>query len=155
MGYSPLVYALISFVEASAKKGRIDYGELEKQTGFSQVYIRELFRKSTGRPLGNYVRVRKIWHSTFDLLHSDNTILEIALSYGFSSNESYTRAFQKVVGMTPSCFRQRRPLVGKKDMKLQSLADAGVRKEVCNFIRQAKESEEISLRLMKGIYCSM
>lgn len=116
MGYSPLVYALISFVEASAKKGNIDYGELEKQTGFSQAYIRELFRKNTGHSLGSYVRVRKIWYSTFDLLHSDNGILEIALSYGFSSNESYTRAFQKVVGMTPSRFRQLRPVVGKKEL---------------------------------------
>lgn len=112
MGYSSLVHALVSFVEASARKGSIDYRELEKQTGFSQVYVREIFRKNTGHSLGNYVRVRKIWYSTFDLLHSDDTILDIALSYGFSSNESYTRAFQKVVGMTPSRFRQIRPIAG-------------------------------------------
>lgn len=116
MGYSSLVHALISFVEASARKGSIDYRELEKQTGFSQVYVREIFRKNTGHSLGNYVRVRKIWYSTFDLLHSDDTILDIALSYGFSSNESYTRAFQKIVGMTPSRFRQIRPVVGKKEL---------------------------------------
>lgn len=37
------------------------------------------------------------------------------------------------------------------NIRLQSLADAGVRKEVCSCIRQAKESEEESLRLMQGL----
>lgn len=54
--------------------------------------------------------------SAFDLLHTDKSVMELALNYGFSNHESYTRAFTKVVGMTPSTFRKERPIVGKSEL---------------------------------------
>ena len=54
--------------------------------------------------------------SAFELLHSDKTILMIALESGFSNPESYTRAFKKIFGMTPSRFRIERPLMVRKQL---------------------------------------
>ena len=54
--------------------------------------------------------------SAFELLHTEKSILELALSYGFSNHESYTRAFTKTLGLTPSAFRKKRPLMGKSEL---------------------------------------
>jgi transcriptional regulator GlxA family with amidase domain len=41
------------------------------------------------------------------LLTSDRTVLDIALSCGFQSHESFTRAFGRHFGMTPRAYRAR------------------------------------------------
>ncbi|MCH5263274.1 MAG: helix-turn-helix transcriptional regulator [Lachnospiraceae bacterium] len=96
--------------------GQLPYDELEKQIGFSWAHIRDLFRKSTGYPLVRYVQMRKIKSSAIQLINTDKTILEIACEYGFTNPETYTRAFHKVTGMTPSEFRRRRPVVAKEEL---------------------------------------
>lgn len=116
MSYPTHVKATVCYIEAHIQDERFDYTGLQQRIGFSQVHIRELFYKSMGIPLARYVRMRKVKCSALDLINSDKTILEIACKYGFSNPETYTRAFRKVTGMTPSEFRQKRPVVGKEEL---------------------------------------
>ena len=116
MSYPLSTYALISYIESHLKDGKIPYNKLEQCLGFSYAHIRDFFQKDTGSSLARYIRTRKICASAFELLHSDKTILELALDYGFSSHESYTRAFTRITGRTPSDFRKERPLMGKSEL---------------------------------------
>lgn len=116
MSFSPHIRAMIRYIEAHIRDEKVNYKEMEERVGFSEAYIRELFRRSTGCSLSRYVRNRKIQVSAFDLLHSDAAIMDIALQYGYTNHESYTRAFRKIVGMTPSCFRKERPVVSKEEL---------------------------------------
>lgn len=116
MGYPIHTKAVICYIEAHIEEERIDYAKLEKEIGFSQAHIRFLFRSNTGYPLIQYVRMRKIKRSAMELINTDKTILDIAYQYGFSNPETYTRAFTQVVGMTPSMFRKKRPIVGKQEL---------------------------------------
>ena len=116
MSYPLHTYAILSYIESHAKDQKLDYHALELKAGFSYAHIRDFFKRDTGYSLASYVRRRKILTSAFELLHTDKTIMELALDYGFSSHESYTRAFTKVVGMTPSSFRNSRPLMGKSEL---------------------------------------
>ena len=116
MSYPTCTKALICYIEAHIMDGQLPYDELEKQIGFSWAHIRDLFRKSTGYPLVRYVQMRKIKSSAIQLINTDKTILEIACEYGFTNPETYTRAFHKVTGMTPSEFRRRRPVVAKEEL---------------------------------------
>lgn len=99
------------FQKSSSKTSR-----QERRVGFSQAYIRELFRKSTGYSLAYYVKMRKIKRSAMELVNTDKTILEIACLYGFSNPETYTRSFRKITGMTPSEFRRQRLMAGKQEL---------------------------------------
>ena len=116
MSYPFCTKALICYIEAHIMDEQLLYGELEKQIGFSHAHIRDLFRKSTGYPLMRYVQIRKIKSSAIQLINTDKTILEIAYEYGFANPETYTRAFRKVTGMTPSEFRRKRPVVAKEEL---------------------------------------
>lgn len=116
MSYPTCTKALICYIESHIMDGHLPYGELEKQIGFSWAHIRDLFRKSTGYPLVRYVQMRKIKSSAIQLINTNKTILEISCEYGFANPETYTRAFHKVTGMTPSEFRRRRPVVAKEEL---------------------------------------
>lgn len=118
MSYSTMAHALISYMEGHLE--HFSLTEMSKCFGFSEIYLRELFLKNVNMPIMQYYRRRRLIVSAFELLHSGKTIMDIALGSGFSSHESYTRAFQKFFGMSPSQFRLRRPPIGRKQL------DAGV-----------------------------
>lgn len=114
MGYPVYTKSLVCYIEANIMNGKLDYNELEKNIGYSKSYIREIFRNDMGRPLAEYIRERRIKCSAMDLVNSDKTIIEIAYKYGFANPETYTRAFYKIAGVTPSIFRKKRLIAGKE-----------------------------------------
>ncbi len=116
MSYPLYTQTLISYIEAHTGDYSLNRSELERRMGFSYAYIREFFKANTGISLGQYARSRKLFASAFELLHTDKSVLDIALSYGFTNHESYTRAFTKQMGMTPSSFRKKRPLMGRIEL---------------------------------------
>lgn len=116
MSYPSYTIAVICYIEAHIADKKLNHDKLARQIGFSWDHIRELFRHDTGYPIARYVQMRKIKRSALDLIHTDQTILDIALHYGFNNPETYTRAFRRIAGMTPSEFRRLRPLVGKEEL---------------------------------------
>lgn len=114
MSYSTMARAFISYVECHLEDFKLN--EMSRCFGFSEAYLRELFLKNVNIPIMQYYRQRRLITSAFELLHSGRPIVDIALESGFSSHESYTRAFRKLLGMSPSQFRLRRPLMGGKQL---------------------------------------
>lgn len=114
MSYSAIAHALISYMESHLKT--FDINEMSKSFGFSKTYLRELFLKNVNIPIMQYYKKEVIIASAFELLHSDKKIIDIALEYGFSNHESYTRAFQKYFNMSPRQFRINRPIIGGKQI---------------------------------------
>lgn len=115
MSYSTITHALINYVECHLEN--MNLREMAKSFGFSEIYLRELFYRNVNMPIMQYCKRRRMIASAFELLHSDKNILTIALENGFSNPESYTRAFTKIFGMTPSRFRSERPLIGRKQLE--------------------------------------
>ncbi|WP_251038433.1 helix-turn-helix transcriptional regulator [Paenibacillus albidus] len=55
--------------------------------------------------LRDYIRMRRISLAALSLRDTDTRILDIAFTYGFSSQEAFTRAFVKAFGVTPRVYR--------------------------------------------------
>jgi hypothetical protein len=53
----------------------------------------------------DYLRLRKLAFALKRLRDSRDSVLDIALDLGFSSNEAFTRAFREAYGVTPSSYR--------------------------------------------------
>lgn len=147
MSYSSQTHAIISFVEAHVRAEKFDYQELERQIGFSLAHIRDLFKKNTQCSLAKYVRIRKIINSAFELVHSDRSIMDIALQYGFANHESYTRAFARIVGVTPSEFRRVRLAVGRNELitGVYGIGLVGERTEAMDMIKEQYRSNESTI----------
>lgn len=104
--YYALIHLIIAFIERRISNKRFDYRELERITAFSIEHIRDVFVKETGISLDRYFKQRKVICSAFDLVNTDQTIVDISLQYGFSNHDTYTRAFKRVIGILPSQFRE-------------------------------------------------
>ncbi len=87
---------------------------------FSPFHFHRIFKFITGETLNEYVTRRRIEKSAMDLLHNNNSTTEIAHKFGFSDNSSYSRAFKKYYGVSPTEFRKQNPNRLSKIRQLES-----------------------------------
>ena len=74
--------------------------------GYSEYYVSRKFREISGMQLRDYLRYRKLAFALKDIRDTKEGILQIAVRYGFSSHEAFTRAFKEAYGMSPRAYRQ-------------------------------------------------
>ncbi|KIQ20113.1 AraC family transcriptional regulator [Flavobacterium sp. MEB061] len=87
---------------------------------FSPFHFHRVFKFVTQETLHEYVKRRRIEKSASDLLHKNITATEIAHKYGFSDNSSYSRAFKKHFGVSPTEFKNQNPNRFSKIRQLKS-----------------------------------
>jgi AraC-like DNA-binding protein len=108
-----MIASVCILVEKRLKSG-VSYRELENRVGFSYRHIREIFREQTKISLARYVLKRRIANAAFEMIHTDRSLTDIAMDYGFEQYGSFIRAFKRETGFTPSDFRQKRCRVGRR-----------------------------------------
>jgi len=110
--YYLTVSSIIIYIENRIEE-KIDYVDLERATGFSIAHIRDIFVMKTGVSLSRYILKRKISNAAYEILYNSQSTMDIAIKYGFTNYDTFTRAFKRITGMTPSDFKKVRPPVGK------------------------------------------
>ncbi len=80
---------------------------LSGRLGYSPYHTTRKFRELAGMPLREYLRLRRLAYALIDLRDGNARILDIAVDYGFSSQEAFTRAFRRTYGITPGAYRAR------------------------------------------------
>lgn len=78
---------------------------LAREYGYSEFHLSRKFREVSGMSFRDYLRCRRLAFALKDVRDTEKGLLEIAMDYGFSSNEAFTRAFREAYGMTPSRYR--------------------------------------------------
>ena len=79
---------------------------LAETLGYSEYHLSRRFGAMAGMSFREFFRLRKLAFAMEEVAESRKTLLEIAVSYGFSSNEAFTRAFRATYGVTPSAYRR-------------------------------------------------
>lgn len=74
--------------------------------GYSEYYISRKFKEISGMQFRDYLRYRRLAFALKQVRDTNLGLLEIALNYGFSSHEAFTRAFKEAYGVTPSEYRE-------------------------------------------------
>jgi AraC family transcriptional regulator len=72
-------------------------------------YFCRAFRQSFGVPPHHYHRNRRIEHAKMLLAKASGSVTEIGLALGFSTTSSFTAAFRKAAGRTPTEYRRSVP----------------------------------------------
>ncbi|GGC77997.1 hypothetical protein GCM10007216_05670 [Thalassobacillus devorans] len=67
--------------------------------------LAHLFKEEVGLSPYSWLQLYRLFRSQSELLHTNQSILSIALQHGFNSVASYNRLFKKVYRKTPSEFR--------------------------------------------------
>ncbi len=80
----------------------LDIEEIAAQSGLSAFYFQRIFNILCDYSLGEYIRNRRLTLAGNELSGTDEKVIDIALKYGYDSPESFSRAFSRFHGITPS-----------------------------------------------------
>lgn len=104
MDYIEHINRAVCYMEANLKEP-LNLDEIAREAAYSPFHFLRLFHTLIGETPGNYIRKRRLWEAAKELLMSNTPIIRIAFDYQFQSQEAFTRAFQKLFGLTPRKYR--------------------------------------------------
>lgn len=84
----------------------IDIEKLSSIAHLSKFYYQRLFYKLVKKNVADYVKLRRLYYGIEVLKNSEDNILNIALSCGFSGHGHFSRVFKEVYHITPDEYRK-------------------------------------------------
>ena len=70
---------------------------IAKATGNVESDLQKTFYALTGISIVEYIRRRRLSLAGYELQKGDQSVLSIALKYGYTSPDSFTRAFRQIL----------------------------------------------------------
>ena len=85
--------------------GEISYAQIAKMTNCSIYNFQRIFSYVANQPLSAYIRNRRLTLAAFDVLNTQDKLIDIGLKYGYASQDAFARAFKAFHGALPSQVR--------------------------------------------------
>lgn len=104
-GWMESIADAIQYIEEHITED-ISMDEVAKKEGLSSFYFQKGFAIICGYTLAEYIRNRKLALAGKDLAAGDDRVIDIALKYGYDSADSFTKAFTRFHGVTPTQVRK-------------------------------------------------
>ena len=98
---------VIEYIEKNISDPLLSNGQLARQIGFSEVYLRKLFFKHYSTTPKQYILDIRLQKAKQLLTDTPFSVTAVAEECGFSSVFHFCRAFKQKCGMTPSEFSRR------------------------------------------------
>jgi AraC family transcriptional regulator len=101
MDYIQGLQNAIAYIEDNIAE-ELDYGEIAKRAYISNFQFQRAFSILCGFTLGEYIRNRRLTLAGMELSSGGIKVIDIAAKYGYDSPDSFTKAFSRFHGISPS-----------------------------------------------------
>lgn len=105
MGWMELVGNAIQYIEEHITD-ELTAAEIAAHVNVSPFYFQKGFAMLCGFTLGEYIRSRRLALAGNDLTTGSEKVIDIGLKYGYDSPDSFTKAFTRFHGVTPTQARR-------------------------------------------------
>ncbi len=95
----------VKYIEENLEN-ELDTGAVAEHVFISPFYLQRGFQIITGCSLGEYIRFRRLSEAGKAVADTDEKLIDIALRYGYETQESFTKAFSRFHGITPGNMRK-------------------------------------------------
>lgn len=105
MNHEHNVRKTLDYIENNLKN-RIQLEDLSREAYLSKYHYHRLFHKFLGESVNKYISKRRMARAASELEQTNTRIIDIAFKYQYSSQASFTRAFQSHYGLAPGEYRK-------------------------------------------------
>lgn len=135
--YRRAIEAALNYLELSIDRP-LEVDGLARHAAYSRFHIQRLFAAATGLRVAEYHRLLRLKRAGEQLaFRPELPVTEIGLNAGYENSESFSRAFKRVLGCSPSTFRQ------QPDWPIWQLAFNSLDNTRTRFMSSALEFSEI------------
>lgn len=99
------VAAICEFIAGNFRHD-IDCADIATSVDIHPKYAMNLFKKTTGVTLNEYVNLLRLSYAQALLMQEDTNVLDVAMESGFRSLSAFNKSFRKISGKSPSDFRR-------------------------------------------------
>lgn len=100
------IIKIMDYIERNYKKD-IGIQDIADYIGISYSHARKIFKESTGKNISDFINGLRIKESKNLLAHTDISIKDLALAVGYNSDQTFSRIFKKIEGVTPGEYRDK------------------------------------------------
>lgn len=86
--------------------GAVEMEELARLSLSSKFHFQRLFSLVTGYTVADYIRKRRLTLAAQELINQNAKVIDVAFKYGYETPESFSKAFRKAHGVSPSQVRE-------------------------------------------------
>ena len=90
----------INLIENNLDNQELNISFLSKKVFVSPYHLQRIFYTLFGKTIGSYIRERRLTEAGTDIKNGEK-VADVAIKYGYESQESFTRAFKKFHGVNP------------------------------------------------------
>ena len=90
----------INLIENNLDNQDLNISFLSKKVFVSPYHLQRIFYTLFGKTIGSYIRERRLTEAGTDIKNGEK-VADVAIKYGYVSQESFTRAFKKFHGVNP------------------------------------------------------
>ena len=106
------IQAAIDFIEANLFEP-INAETVGKAINYSPSYLSNFFSAVVGYSVGEYIHFRRLSIAAEQFVGDDMSVTEMAFRCGYETVESFSKAFKRMFGYTPSQFAKSKPAYTK------------------------------------------
>ena len=97
----------VEYIETNLS-GKLDLEHIANALHYSKFYLNRSFKQTLGQTLHSYAQRRRLTEAARLLVCSKSSILEIALSSGYASQQAFSDVFKAMYKTSPADFRARK-----------------------------------------------
>ncbi|PQV81431.1 superoxide response transcriptional regulator SoxS [Cronobacter sakazakii] len=105
MSHQEIIHALTQWIDEHIDQP-LNIDVVAKKSGYSKWYLQRMFRTVMHQTLGEYIRKRRLQLAAQELRTTRRPIFDIAMDYGYVSQQTFSRIFRRQFDRTPSNYRQ-------------------------------------------------
>lgn len=105
MDYYSRIQDAVDYIEENLTS-KITLEDISRKAYFSMYHFHRIFSAMVGSSIKEYIRKRRLTEAAYELVNTNKRIIDIALEYQFESQQSFTKAFKKMYGITPGKYRK-------------------------------------------------
>lgn len=104
---NPLVFQIKDYIHQNYSNPSLSVPDVSQHVHLSSSYVCTIFKNETGQTLNQYLTDYRIKMSKQLLSSPLYKISDISLQVGYSDGNYYSRTFKKIVGLSPSEYREK------------------------------------------------
>ncbi len=104
MAHQDIIYTLTEWIDEHIDQP-LNIDVVAKKSGYSKWYLQRMFRTVMRQTLGEYIRQRRLLLAAKELRTTRRPIFDIAMDYGYVSQQTFSRVFRREFDRTPTDYR--------------------------------------------------